>query len=139
MCIRDRHTDNENCSSCHKFIDGLGFGLERYDGVGDYRSTENGKTVDDSGELHGREGFQANTIDSFFGGRQLAQLLADSDSAKRCAVVQHYRFARGYLEQGADDCSLDILETAFRDDNLRLQDLLINFVRQDSFVLRRGQ
>ena len=134
-----QHTDNENCASCHKFIDGLGFGLERYDGVGDYRSTENGKTVDDSGELHGREGFQANTIDSFFGGRQLAQLLADSDSAKRCAVVQHYRFARGYLEQGADDCSLDNLETAFRDDNLRLQDLLINFVRQDSFVLRRGQ
>ena len=133
-----QHTDDEACSSCHKFIDGVGFGLERYDGVGGYRASENGRSVDDSGEVHGLEGFDDDSVAAFLGGRQLAELVAGSGSASHCAVVQHYRFSRGYIEQQEDECALEALTEDFSEDGLRLRDLLINFVRQDGFAVRRG-
>lgn len=133
-----QHTDDESCSSCHKFIDGVGFGLERYDGVGGYRASENGRSVDDSGEVYGLEGFDDDSVAAFLGGRQLAQLVAGSGSASHCAVLQHYRFSRGYIDQPEDECALEALTEDFSGDGLRLQDLLINFVRQDGFAVRRG-
>jgi len=53
--VRERlesHRRNPVCSSCHKNIDPLGFSLENFDPVGQWRErTEGGKLVDASGVL----------------------------------------------------------------------------------------
>jgi hypothetical protein len=43
LTTRDRfgkHSSDPACSACHQYIDPLGFGFERYDGVGAYRADE---------------------------------------------------------------------------------------------------
>ncbi len=50
-----RHSSDAACSGCHQLIDPVGFGFERYDGVGAYRDTEAGMPIDGSGEVLGLE------------------------------------------------------------------------------------
>lgn len=134
-----RHTDDPNCASCHNYIDGIGFGLERYDGVGDFRSTENGQPVDDSGALRGPEGFADSRRPSFNGMRELAELLRQTQSLRQCTAIQYYRYARGYTETAADDCALAHLFETFEASGGHLQTLMIELVRQPGFVLRRAE
>ena len=131
-----QHTDDPNCAGCHQYIDGIGFGFERYDGVGDYRSTENGQNVDDSGEVVDIEGFRTETNDPFFGTRQLGTLLANSPAAQDCAVTQYYRYARGYAEGEADACVLEDLTQSFRDSGFDLRTMLMDLIAHPSFVRR---
>jgi hypothetical protein len=41
------------CAGCHSLLDPLGFSLEHYDALGDYRTTENGQPIDSSGSYDG--------------------------------------------------------------------------------------
>ena len=55
---RDRltvHRGNPVCAGCHRITDPIGLTLENFDGVGAYRTTENGAPIDASGELDGTE------------------------------------------------------------------------------------
>jgi hypothetical protein len=45
------HRANPACASCHNIMDPLGFALENYDAVGRWRSTDENKPVDASGNL----------------------------------------------------------------------------------------
>ena len=47
----DEHRSNAVCASCHKMFDPIGFALESFDAVGQYRTTEFGKPMDLSGQL----------------------------------------------------------------------------------------
>ncbi len=55
---RDRltvHRENPVCAGCHRMTDPIGLTLENFDGVGAYRTTENGAPIDASGALDGTE------------------------------------------------------------------------------------
>ena len=47
----ERHRDDPGCASCHKMMDPIGFGLENFDATGAWRELDNGKPIDNSGEL----------------------------------------------------------------------------------------
>jgi hypothetical protein len=52
--LRERleaHRANPTCASCHRVMDPLGFALENFDGIGEYRVKEVGGDVDPSGQL----------------------------------------------------------------------------------------
>ncbi|MCG8650388.1 MAG: DUF1588 domain-containing protein, partial [Pirellulales bacterium] len=51
------HRKNPQCSSCHSRMDPLGFGLENYDGLGRWRTTERGLPIDANGRLPSGEQF----------------------------------------------------------------------------------
>jgi len=54
--MRDRiaeHLADPFCASCHSLTDPIGLGFESFDGIGRWRSTENGATIDPSGTLDG--------------------------------------------------------------------------------------
>ena len=46
-----QHRANPVCASCHSRIDPLGFALENYDALGQWRTEEAGKPIDNTGEL----------------------------------------------------------------------------------------
>ncbi len=48
-----RHRADEACASCHNLIDPVGFSLENFDAVGQWRDLEEGEPVDTSGSLPG--------------------------------------------------------------------------------------
>ncbi len=47
----EQHRASPTCSACHAKLDPLGFALENFDGVGAYRTDEDGMTIDASGAL----------------------------------------------------------------------------------------
>ena len=49
--LLEQHRANPACASCHRIMDPLGFSLENFDGVGEWRTKEPGGTVDASGQL----------------------------------------------------------------------------------------
>jgi hypothetical protein len=51
--IMERHRANPSCSACHRVMDPLGFALENFDAVGEWRSMDRdaGTAIDASGEL----------------------------------------------------------------------------------------
>jgi hypothetical protein len=52
--VRERlslHRENPACASCHSRIDPIGFALDNYDVIGQWRTEEGGRPVDASGEL----------------------------------------------------------------------------------------
>ena len=50
----EQHRSNPECSSCHNRIDPIGFGLENFDAIGRYRTSENGRKIDSSGSIEGQ-------------------------------------------------------------------------------------
>jgi hypothetical protein len=49
--LMEQHRQNPACASCHKIMDPLGFSLENFDGIGQWRTREPGGPVDASGQL----------------------------------------------------------------------------------------
>ncbi|HEY2588471.1 MAG TPA: DUF1592 domain-containing protein [Tepidisphaeraceae bacterium] len=47
----EKHRSNPECASCHARMDPIGFGLENFDAIGRWRTTETGEPVDASGVL----------------------------------------------------------------------------------------
>jgi hypothetical protein len=47
------HRENPVCASCHKVMDQLGFGLENFDAIGQWRELDGKFKIDASGELPG--------------------------------------------------------------------------------------
>ena len=45
------HRENPACATCHDKIDPLGFGMENFDAIGRYRTTQNGKPIDAMGKM----------------------------------------------------------------------------------------
>jgi len=61
LTMRERmeeHRANPVCASCHKLMDPLGFALENFDGIGQWRTAEGGSPIDPSGVLPDGTPFQ---------------------------------------------------------------------------------
>jgi hypothetical protein len=126
----EQHTSVAACASCHKMIDGLGFGLEQFDAIGKLRTMDHGKAVDTSGEVT-----ETNDIDGKFnGGAELAKLLAKSAQVRDCAPTQWLRYAMARPETKEDACSLDQLKRSFSSSGGNLKELLLALTQTDAFL-----
>jgi len=68
LSLRERmeqHRANPVCAGCHRLMDPIGFALENFDGVGHWRTNEDGAKIDPSGTL-----FNGATLDGAAGLRQ---------------------------------------------------------------------
>ncbi|HYR85658.1 MAG TPA: DUF1592 domain-containing protein [Terriglobia bacterium] len=68
LSLRERmeqHRANTVCAGCHRLMDPIGFALENFDGVGHWRTNEDGAKIDPSGTL-----FNGATLDGAAGLRQ---------------------------------------------------------------------
>ena len=46
-----QHSVDDQCAGCHVMMDPIGFGLENYDAIGNWRDTENGAPIDATGSI----------------------------------------------------------------------------------------
>src|SRR5262249_60903206 len=53
----ERHKSEPGCAACHRRMDPLGFGLENFDAVGNWRTHDGGGPLDPSRKLAGGWGF----------------------------------------------------------------------------------
>jgi hypothetical protein len=127
----EQHRTNALCASCHQKMDPLGFGLENFDGVGGWRTTDGPHKIDSSGELPGGERF-----DGPAGLRKT--LLAKGDLFRANIAEKLLTFALGRGLEYYDKCALDEIAGSLKKNNDRFSALVIAIVKSEPFQKRRG-
>ncbi len=133
------HVESPTCSSCHRLMDPIGFGLENFDAVGRWRDMEliefsgsGAKSVelpiDSTGEI-------AGLSDSAFSEpRQIGRVLAQSRGCQECIVKQVFRYALGRLEMPADRETIRSASAAFRDSGFHFKELIMALISSPQFL-----
>jgi hypothetical protein len=108
------HNTNPVCSGCHSITDPIGLAFERFDGIGVYRTHENGAVIDASGTYLGQP---------FAGAAGLGRVLASSPSPTQCVSGRILEYATGRLNH--DSSQVEALEQSFADEGYRLPALFL--------------
>jgi hypothetical protein len=127
-----QHSEDPTCASCHKLMDPIGFGFERYDGFGRRRDNENGVTVDASGTLTGTA---AGDV-AFNGVGELEATLAKSDEARACLVRTWSYFAFGVASWPQDGCTQKKLVEESAKGQFSLRSVLMAIIHSPHFIRR---
>ncbi len=129
------HSTNAACAGCHKMLDPIGFALESFDAVGRYRTTENGKPIDTSGELVNAGDAEGAFTDAV----GLSALLANSKTVSKCFNHQLFRFASGRSGTEEERTFSDFLRDRPSARDGKIIELLVDYAQSESFVTRRLQ
>ena len=127
--ILEQHRADPVCATCHVLMDPIGFGLENYDGIGKWRTEDNGVAVDASGEL----------IDgtAFVGAVEMAEILAEDPRFYACAAEKLFIYALGRGETPDDAPILEEITDAFEASGHRFRKLVALVATSDAFRFRR--
>jgi hypothetical protein len=123
-----QHRANPACSGCHALIDPIGLGFESYDALGRFRTEENGKPIDASGELRATRDIDG----AFQGALELAARLAGSAEVRSCVARQWFRYAFARADIAADACALEEL-AARLSAGASLRELLVTVTQLPAF------
>ncbi len=75
--------DHQPCYGCHRAMDPIGVAFEHYDAFGNYRTTENGVTIDATGTIYSANASDGDVqIDGLSGAQGLQTYLAKNDDVK---------------------------------------------------------
>lgn len=122
------------CKSCHDLMDPLGLALENYDGVGQYRTLDQGVAIDPAGTLVDGQSFED--------AQQLAGILAKDPALPRC-VARHvftYGLGRGpRLGSAFDEAAIDAATKTFTDGGQLFPQLVEAVVMSDAFRQREDE
>jgi hypothetical protein len=118
------HRANPSCAACHSLFDPLGFGLEHFDPIGQYRATENGLPIDTTGTVDGT---------AFDGEAQMSSALRQDPKVISCLMRNFYRDANGNVDDSADPTPIAGLVQSLATRNYIWQNLLADFVVSDAF------
>jgi hypothetical protein len=134
MSVRQKmeaHRSNAVCAACHKMMDPIGFALENYDGVGVWRTKDNGLPIDASGKM--------------FDGAKL-----DGPASLRLAVLNHtdaflgtfsenlLSYAAGRVLEPSDMPAVRSIERQAAHDNNRFSSFVMAVVQSGPFRMRRA-
>lgn len=130
---RDRlvmHATEASCAGCHKVMDPLGLTMEKYDGLGMYRTAENGALIDTTGSLDGTN-FDTNA--------GLGKALRNHPETPRCVAERMFKAAVGRDITWGERPYLDWLDTQFANDGYRIPELMRRIaLSRDFFAVSPG-
>jgi hypothetical protein len=125
------HRENPSCAGCHAFLDPVGFAFENFDPVGQYRTEDNSKPIDASGQLVRGQTFQNLTDLRSILARDMAQPfvrnLADN--------LLIYALGRGTTY--ADRPALDEITRRTQADSWKTRTLLLALIESAPFQRMR--
>lgn len=121
------HRENPSCASCHRVMDDLGFGLENFDVIGQFRQRDGQQPIDASGELPGGRPFD--------GALPLVRMLRETESGKfaRTAAMRLLTFALGRELVPGDRCFVDEIVQQSAQSDHRFVDLATQVVLSKPF------
>lgn len=125
--LRERlqtHLSDPYCASCHQLTDPIGLGFENFDGIGKWRLTENGATIDASGDLDGV---------AFANAWEMAEVLHDSPLLGPCFTRHVYRYGVGRVENGDELALIGWLNEGFAGTGYSFRELLVDTVLSPGF------
>jgi hypothetical protein len=119
------HRSVASCAACHVKMDPIGLALENFDGIGAYRTTDAGQTIDASGDLDGM---------TFSSPVELSALLKNNPASTACMARNVFRFALGHVEGNGEEGAIQQLTKSFADGGYRFRALLKGVVASPSFI-----
>jgi hypothetical protein len=126
-------TSPEVCNNCHGYyINPLGFAFENFDGLGRFRSEDNGQAVDPSGTYPFTEGDKA-----FNSHTELMNTLVDSEQAHQCYAKNMMQFVLGRELKAGDMTEIETLGTLSQT-RASVKELLIALVKSPAFRTNGG-
>ena len=126
----ERHRADPACASCHNLMDPLGLGLEQYDGIGAYRTEDQGFAIDASGRLIDGQ--------TFGDAREMAALIQDDERFDVCVVEKLFTYALGRPPSASEHPFLEAIAKSFAQSGSDLPELIKLIVTSEPFRTRRG-
>ena len=145
------HVTNPSCATCHKLMDAVGFGLEKFDAVGARREQmvlEFRKKKDEDADEDGKHPIPVRVIklpldtaayvagipnSEFSSPEQLGAVLANSAVCQECIVKQYFRFLAGRSETAEDQVLIRFVVDQFRNSGFRFKVLVSSLVLSRAF------
>ncbi len=132
-----QHSEDPVCAGCHVLIDPIGFGFEGFDGVGAFRTQENGMTVDESGVVESLIDDDGKVSSApFSGAKELGMVLADNAEVQRCVMEQYFHFVSGRADLSGDECTLQEIGRRLEDSGGNLHEAFVELTQLQSFTIR---
>jgi Protein of unknown function (DUF1592)/Protein of unknown function (DUF1588)/Protein of unknown function (DUF1585)/Protein of unknown function (DUF1587)/Protein of unknown function (DUF1595) len=128
----EQHRTDPACASCHRRMDPLGFGLENFDTIGGWRTTDGGQLIDSSGYLPGDRPFHGP-------GELKAALLTRRDAFVRCLTEKMLTYALGRGLDRADRRAVDQIVTRLARSDYRFSALILAVVESEPFLNPQAQ
>jgi hypothetical protein len=126
----EKHDQLACAKGCHMLMDPLGFPFEHYDGIGKFRTMDNGQPVDSS------SAFELDGVKKTFNdARDLSAALAGSAQVAQCLATQFLRYSFKRADTESDRASLESVDAAFAKGN-SITDLMVGLVGSRSFRYR---
>ena len=126
----EQHRSNPVCASCHARMDPLGFALENFDAVGQWRDNDSGAPINSAIELRGRK------IEGTRAFREA--LLDDSDEFVRTVAEKLLTYALGRGLDYYDAPAVRQLVRELAREEYRWSALVLGIVRSTPFQMRRA-
>jgi hypothetical protein len=126
----EAHRKNPTCASCHARLDPLGFGLEKFDAIGAWRTMDGKLPVDDSGELpDGRK---------FSGPEELRKIiLADRDAFAQGLTEKLLIYGLGRGLERYDKPTVKKIAAQVAANNYKFSSVVLEIVNSLPFQMRR--
>ncbi len=118
------HNTEASCRKCHVLTDPIGLAMEVFDGIGKYRTEENGAVIDTSGDFDGT---------AFSGPDELGRALADNPLVGACLVENLYRYAVGRKQTNPERRLLRHLENRFAEQAYQVPALMRDIALSSAF------
>ena len=118
------HLEDPSCAGCHRIMDPVGLGFENFDAIGGWRVSENGATIDPSGELDGV---------AFTGPAGLAAAVAGHRQLSPCLAETVFAYANGHRPGDGEAAWVEWLAARFDADGRSLRSLLRHIALSPSF------
>lgn len=126
-----QHRADPGCAACHKVMDPLGLGLENFDGVGRWRTEDDGHKIDASGTLPSGK--------SFDGPLEMIEIVkGQKDKYFRTLTEKMLTYAVGRGMQYYDKCAVDECLRHMKSEGYRFSSLVESIILSDPFLRRRA-
>ncbi len=132
LSLRERmeqHRSNEPCKGCHKLMDPMGFSLENFDAVGQWRNNDDGTQIDPSGTL-----FNGAKVDGPVALRKM--LTANPEIFAKVLTEKLMTYALG---RGVEYSDMPTVRAILRDaakDDYRFGSIVMGIVKSTPFELK---
>jgi hypothetical protein len=128
----EQHRKDPSCAPCHNLMDPIGFGLESYDAVGSWRTTDGTAAIDTSGILPDGK--------SFSGAKDLKQILkGQSDAFTHNLTEKLMTFALGRGLERSDSSVVENVVKQVAASNYKFSSLVLEIVNSKPFQMRSGE
>jgi mono/diheme cytochrome c family protein len=135
LSLRERmeqHRANPVCAGCHKVMDPIGFALESFDGIGRWRSSEDGARIDTSGTL-----FNGASVDGVVGLRR--NLVAQPEIFVGVMTEKMLTYALGRGLEYYDMPAVRTIVRDAKDKNFRFSSIVLGIARSTPFQMKEAK